>query len=343
MFFKKNFLHYFLYIFILLGLNQNNVSFADTDEVNILMPVYNRQAYLHNTLNSVIKQTHGKKITLFILDDNSNDGSREKVENILQNQNNINYKLLYHHENNGIAQTRIDLFNRAKSISPNAYILWLDSDDQFTDKEFVSKFVHLMNETKADICLFNFVIEYENEENGIKNAQGLLQEKVTSEELLDYIYNSPNKVLAPKDIKNLLTFTSLGWTKGYAPNVILFEPANKNYEDFVYMANLISAQKITAFPSNYKPIKYLRHDISINGQRNVKTFSDVISQLEKFKSYISISNQQKFKSEIHDFLNRKLQQYRLLLVNLVDTLDHPDITKEVLDNYNMQAQQLLLN
>ena len=54
--------------------------------VDIILPNYNNAEFLKEALESVINQTY-KKWQLFIIDDNSNDNSKEIISNYSNNKN----------------------------------------------------------------------------------------------------------------------------------------------------------------------------------------------------------------------------------------------------------------
>ncbi len=90
--------------------------------VSILIPVYNSEKYVSETIKSALNQTY-KNIEIIIVDDGSTDRSWELIEG---------YKKRYPHrikafkqENKGACAAR----NKAFSESRGDYIQWLDSDD----------------------------------------------------------------------------------------------------------------------------------------------------------------------------------------------------------------------
>jgi len=158
--------------------------------------------------------------------------------------------------------------------------------------------------------------------------------------VLDKIWNSPGQILNPDKIDNIMNVSSLGWTKGYK-KINWPKPLNCPYEDFVYMAALFNAKKITALSSSYKPVEYLRRSNSITGHRTEKTFIAVTTQLERFVHEISPENRNLHKDKILKFIKRKLLQYEKLLETLVNSRDHPDTTEETLLQYRTMASELI--
>lgn len=67
-------------------------------KVTIGLPTYNRKDYLKIAIDSVLRQDY-PNIELLISDNHSTDGTKEMVENIVQNKVNLKYK--YHSQNYG--------------------------------------------------------------------------------------------------------------------------------------------------------------------------------------------------------------------------------------------------
>ena len=141
----------------------------------------------------------------------------------------------------------------------------------------------------------------------------------------------------------ILKVTSLGWVKCYAPTVQLPQPADCPFEDFVFMAALLNAHRITALPADYMPIEYLRRSTSVCGQRKAQHFThDIPLQLKTFFDavYELNKNGDGYKQKVQmarDFVEAKLAQYENLLPTLIKTGDYPEITNEILVAYQEAA------
>ena len=105
--------------------------------IDIILPNYNKNKYLAESINSVVNQTY-KNWKLFIVDDHSTDNSRE----ILNNYKNENIHIFYLSKNKGVSLCR----NLAMRKSNSKYISFIDSDDYWSsDKlknqiDFMEKF-----------------------------------------------------------------------------------------------------------------------------------------------------------------------------------------------------------
>ena len=92
----------------------------DTPLVSVIMPVYNRVDCVKSAIDSVLEQTY-RNIELIIIDDGSDDGSKELLENI----NDQRIKLLSNNSCKGVSNAR----NKGLSVAIGKYIAYLDSDN----------------------------------------------------------------------------------------------------------------------------------------------------------------------------------------------------------------------
>ena len=89
---------------------------------SVIIPMYNAESTITNTLESVINQTY-KDFEIILVDDGSSDKTKQCVEAFFKNKNNT-YNYIYQ-TNSGVSATR----NRGIRESSGEYIAFLDSDD----------------------------------------------------------------------------------------------------------------------------------------------------------------------------------------------------------------------
>lgn len=89
--------------------------------VSIIVPVYNAEDYINDTIQSVLKQTY-INIELIIVDDGSSDNSLNVAQ--LYQEKDTRVKV-YSQSNSGVSVAR----NKGISLAEGDYILFLDSDD----------------------------------------------------------------------------------------------------------------------------------------------------------------------------------------------------------------------
>ncbi|KRF60814.1 glycosyl transferase [Bacillus sp. Soil768D1] len=96
------------------------------DLISIITPTYNCGKFIVETIDSVIKQTY-QNWELIIVDDCSNDNTKELVREYTKQDNRIKYHLL--EKNSGAAIAR----NKAMELASGTYMAFLDSDDLWTE------------------------------------------------------------------------------------------------------------------------------------------------------------------------------------------------------------------
>ncbi|WP_319589881.1 glycosyltransferase family 2 protein [uncultured Draconibacterium sp.] len=108
--------------------------------VSILLPTYNQQQYLKNSIESALNQDY-ENIEIIIADDASTDHTKEIVSSYIKNTPKIKY---FRNEYN---LGRVANYHKALYEHANGdYVLNLDGDDQLIDNTFISDAVKLLND-----------------------------------------------------------------------------------------------------------------------------------------------------------------------------------------------------
>lgn len=115
-------------------------------KVTVLMPIYNAERFLHDSIGSLLAQT-SNQWKLICIDDGSTDSSKAIVEEYCKKDSRI--KLLCQ-ENAGPAVARA----RAIEIADTEYVSILDSDDAYAP-DYVEKMLARAEETDADSIVPN--------------------------------------------------------------------------------------------------------------------------------------------------------------------------------------------
>lgn len=105
-----------------IGKSTNEVLSKKEDLVSILMPIYNSEKWLSESIESVINQSY-KNWELILVDDCSTDSSKD----IAMKYAKLNSKIKYYRldKNSGAAKAR----NKALEMSKGRFIAYLDADD----------------------------------------------------------------------------------------------------------------------------------------------------------------------------------------------------------------------
>jgi len=143
---------------------------------SVIIPLYNKEKYIANTLRSVLAQTFSD-FEVIIVNDGSTDGSAEIVTQFEDPR--IRY---YAQENQGVSTTR----NFGIAVAKSDYITFLDADDYW-----YPEFLEVMKQNVADFpnaSVFSAAIEKQTSK-GIFPAQYSV-EKTDDRQLVNYFTSS---------------------------------------------------------------------------------------------------------------------------------------------------------
>ncbi|WP_029321026.1 glycosyltransferase family 2 protein [Butyrivibrio sp. AE3004] len=117
--------------------------------ISVIIPVYNREKYINNCIESVLNQ---KDVTteIILVDDGSTDNSPILCDNYASKYPNI---VVLHTENNGVSHAR----NQGLNIATGNYVMFLDSDDRLAPKA-LSLLLTSIKEHDANYVIGNFDI-----------------------------------------------------------------------------------------------------------------------------------------------------------------------------------------
>ena len=89
--------------------------------VSVIIPSFNREEYIDETIASVLNQTH-RHLEVIVIDDGSTDAQKEKIEEWVKRDKRVSY---FYQSNKGVASARNNGYYHAKG----EFIAFLDSDD----------------------------------------------------------------------------------------------------------------------------------------------------------------------------------------------------------------------
>lgn len=119
--------------------------------ITIIMPIYNSETYLPNTINSIINQSIGfENIELILIDDKSTDNSKFIIEKYASKYNNI--IPIYLENNSGYPGF---VRNKGLEKSTSKYIMFIDSDDEY-EVDMCETLYTIITENDCDCVESNF-------------------------------------------------------------------------------------------------------------------------------------------------------------------------------------------
>jgi len=116
----------------------------DEPLVSVIIPVYNAEHYLRNSVQSVLDQSW-KQLEILLIDDCSTDNSREIM---LELSVHPNIRSIYMPVNSGAAATR----NAGILEATGRFIAFLDADDRWMPDKLERQIPFMMREKCALTC-----------------------------------------------------------------------------------------------------------------------------------------------------------------------------------------------
>ena len=117
-------------------------------KISVIIPVYNAEKYISETLDSIIKQSYKNREIILV-----ENGSKDRSSDIIQE-----YEEKYQeiHMIKGVGKGPGSARNRGMEFASGEYIIFVDSDDYLPDTDIFDQYVHAAEQTDADIVVSNY-------------------------------------------------------------------------------------------------------------------------------------------------------------------------------------------
>ncbi len=128
--------------------------------ISVIIPVYNVEKYVERCIFSIMSQTYTESVECIVVNDCTPDSSMEIVEKMVSGyKGQIQFKLLYHEQNRGLAAVR----NTGLYAASGDYIIHIDSDD-YCEPDMLEKMYAKAVEEDADIVVADHWISWADRE-----------------------------------------------------------------------------------------------------------------------------------------------------------------------------------
>jgi CDP-glycerol glycerophosphotransferase len=249
-------------------------------DISVVIPVYNVEQYLKETINSLKNQTVANIEMIFI-----NDGSTDKSLNILEEEAKIDKRIRVITQNNsGASKAR----NRGIEEAVGKYVAFMDSDDLLPK----SAYEVLLNQfitTDADLAMGR-VERFNKEKKWTPKPQIPIYEKERVTTINEF----------PVLLQNAGVWNKLYKREFLIENNLKFLEGNK-IEDILFTFNCyFLARKIAITPSTIYYWRVVKTSVS-NNKNNIKYFLDRL-EIAYLIEKLSIG---KINSETHKILNKR--------------------------------------
>ena len=156
-------------------------------KVSVFMAVYNKENYLHNTIESLQNQTL-KDIEIIAVDDCSTDNSLKVLQEMAKKDSRI--KVVNYEKNRG------PLYARALGIlnSKGEYLLNIDSDDILYGNDTLEFLYNRANKSNIDVILYSRLITHPNGFKQVNIRCNSLDRIIRQPELYQIAFNQYNQL-----------------------------------------------------------------------------------------------------------------------------------------------------
>ena len=151
-------------------------------KISIIIPAYNAEKYIRESLDSIIRQTIGfEHLEVILVDDCSTDRSGEIMDEYADRYRNI--KVIHLQKNSGTAGKPR---NCGLEHATAEYLMFLDADDYYSDDacEVLYKEIEKNN---VDIVSSNYIYIYENRTEKSQYIQN--EEIISMEHIFSRLYS----------------------------------------------------------------------------------------------------------------------------------------------------------
>ncbi len=270
-------------------------------EISVIMPVYNTEEYLEESINCILNQTF-KDIELICVDDGSTDNSLNILKEIAEGEERVS---VFHQENKGGGAAR----NYALTKATGKYLYFMDSDDILKENA-LQEFYDIAEEKNIDFLIFQ-AINYDDEEEEYYTSKDYCMNEVA--DLVE------DKIFNYKDLdEKIFNITVTPWSKFYNREFVNSTGA-KFAEGLIFHDNvffwtvLFSAKRIYF----YRKCLYIRrrHKASSTGAGDKRFVSTIKVNNLITQTFIKFNEFERFKKRLY---NRKISLIFTRFSNIQD-------------------------
>ncbi len=237
-----------------------------TEKISVAVAVYNSDAYLDRSIQSVLKQTY-RNLEVILVDDGSTDNCPAICDKYAAQDDRVK---VIHKENGGLYTTR----NAGMEAATGEYLAFLDGDD-WLDENMYEEMLSCMKEQEADLAVCRYKWVYQEETVDISTGRVAVMEG--QEMLAKYLEED-----------EAFQIQNAAWNKLYKRSILdgLRFPA-RWYEDMLYTVQLLNKPKRSVYMDTaYHNYICDRSASIMNRGVNARIFTDLIPNLYDRSTYL---------------------------------------------------------
>ncbi len=241
-----------------------------TPKVSVIIPVYNAEKFINDTLDCVLNQTM-RDIEVICVDDGSKDNSLELLRARAADDPRL---IVISQPNSGAGVARNNGLTRARG----EYISWLDSDDLF-EKDMLQVAYDACKKQNADIGAFRCDM-FDDETGNVSSGAWALKDE----------YLPAKQPFSWRDMPDRIFFAFVGWAwdklfrrEFVLENGLQFQALRTTNDMLFVFSALIAAERIITIDRVLVHQRRRASDsLSVTREKSWSCFHDALDALEKF-------------------------------------------------------------
>lgn len=295
--------------------------------VSVVIPVYNCEEYIGETLKSVLSQTY-KNIEAVLVDDGSRDNSAEIIKD-MQREYGDRIRYIYQ-ENAGVSVAR----NTGIWEAAGEYIAFLDSDDLWLGTK-IEKQMKRMQESGMKACYCGYTNWYDASDIKKDVKWNFLEGKVLEDYLKENVWAQTGTWIVKKDV--------------ILENNLEFTPKCSWAEDAEFFIKIVSLVEVCCVPE-YLTLYRMRENNSLTQQALKDINLKGIESWERLRDWMAASREKVIGGDPDRavMLINRFRIPKLIIKKLYDHVksqDKRDRVKEIYlgNNEAIRALKFVLN
>lgn len=263
--------------------------------ISVIVPCYNVENYLKQTINTILNQTY-KDIEIILIDDGSTDATAKIIQQFTEKHPNIT---AYYNKNHGQGYER----NFGIKKAHGRYIHFMDSDD-LIDPNGYETLYNIAFENDLDNILFEAKTFYESKELADKLPQ--YKSYYRRKTVFPKLYSGKELFVKLKNTVGILASPCLQLIKRefLLKNDIYFPPLRSFEDNLFTFKTIVFAKQIAVLPNAFysRRIRSNSTMTSVKSKEAVNALAYTVSEIAKI--YISLPEQTEYSVTVlkHIFL-----------------------------------------
>ena len=286
------------------------------DLITVIIPVYNAEKTLNNTIQNLVGQTWND-LEILLIDDESTDSSGRICDNWAADDDRVH---VIHKMHGGVSAAR----NLGLKEAHGEYIVMVDSDD-IVSNNMISELYRSLESSNADMAICDFAQGKERNHQFSRNDKSGIVERVNGIDVLHRIYQGSHSALryvAP-------------WAKLYKKELFngLCYPEGKIFED-IYLTHQLLYRCNSIVLLGDELYYYYEHQDSIMHQKYNAKKLDYLEALKQRIEFFQTHNLKDLEKEAYDeYLHSLIWEYSRARDLLANKKVMKDITRRYREIY----------